>query len=94
MLALPVLDSARALDRLRDNGWTVTHANAGAFIPPEHTQGAACACRRPSRQPSRCYLTASHRSPRRGGVEFSSEPYTKHVAVCGCDGAGHHGSLV
>ena len=39
MLALTVRDAAASVDYLRGEGWTVTDANAGAFISPKHTYG-------------------------------------------------------
>ena len=39
MLALTVRDAAESVERLRGAGWTVTDANAGAFISPKHTYG-------------------------------------------------------
>ena len=39
MLALTVRDAAASVDYLRGAGWTVTDANAGAFISPKHTNG-------------------------------------------------------
>lgn len=40
MLALTVRDASATVDHLRDLGWTVTDATAGAFISPKHTHGA------------------------------------------------------
>ena len=40
MLALTVRDAAASVEHLRGEGWTVTDANAGAFISPKHTYGA------------------------------------------------------
>ena len=40
MLALTVRDAEASVAHLRGEGWTVTDANAGAFISPKHTYGA------------------------------------------------------
>lgn len=40
MLALTVRDAEATVEYLRGEGWTVTDANAGAFISPKHTYGA------------------------------------------------------
>ena len=40
MLALTVRDAEASVAHLREAGWTVTDASAGAFISPKHSNGA------------------------------------------------------